>query len=91
MSGKGSTRENILNIIPHFRSVKVFPFFKARKNARALYANNTATRQSASKEMFLVRFFRVQTSNSYFLFDDWRTLPIAANDEEISNFAYHGK
>ena len=73
----------------HF--LKYFPFFKARKSVRALYANDTATRQSASKEMFLVHFFRVQTSNSYFLFDEWQTLPIAANDEEISNFAYHGK
>ena len=66
-------------------------FFKALKNARALYANDTATRQSASKEMFLAHFFRIQTSKSYFLFDERQTLPIAANDEEISNFAYHGK
>ena len=56
MSGKGSTRENILNIISHFKSVKDFPFFKARKNARALYANDTAERQSAPKEMFFSTF-----------------------------------
>ena len=43
------------------------------------------------KKCFLAHFFRIQTSNSYFLFDEWQTLPIAANDEEISNFAYHGK
>ena len=44
-----------------------------------------------SKEMFLAHFLRIQTSKSYFLFDERQTLPIAANDEEISNFAYHGK
>ena len=50
-------------------------FFKVRKNARALYANDTATRQSGSKEMFFSTF--LYNSNFEIVLLIWWTLPIA--------------
>ena len=80
MSGKGSTRENILNIISNFRCVKHFPFFQSSQKCTCSVCKWHSNKTKWFKRNVFSSF--LQNSNFEFVLLIWRWVANLANSCE---------